>query len=134
MLSELFLKPTISFDTNLLTFLSIYPEMDSLEIYLELFELEILSRRLTQVFTPTNKNRRRTELNENKNKFLDRGEEKKCSEICFLYNSICLQSVFSLISLYITPLFIMLGVINASAILYNQSNFSYPSYIVTLIV
>jgi hypothetical protein len=42
MLSELILRPVISSDTNLLTFLSNYPEMDYLEIYLELFELEIL--------------------------------------------------------------------------------------------
>jgi hypothetical protein len=46
----------------MLTFLSNYLEMD----YLELFELEILSRDLIQVFTLTNKNRRITELNENK--------------------------------------------------------------------
>jgi hypothetical protein len=48
------------------------------------FKLEILSRGLTQVFTLTNKNRRRTELNENKNKFLDRGERREYSEIYFL--------------------------------------------------
>jgi hypothetical protein len=82
MLSELFPKSAISSDTNLLTFLSIYPEMN----YLELFELEILSRGLTQVFTLINKNTRITELNENKNKLLDRGEGKKCSESCFFYN------------------------------------------------
>jgi hypothetical protein len=62
MLSELFMKSAIGSNTNLLTFLSIFPEMN----YLELFELEILSRGLTQVFTLTNKNKRRTELNENK--------------------------------------------------------------------
>jgi hypothetical protein len=46
--------------------LSIYLEMDYLEIYLELFEFKILFRGLTRVFTMTNKNRRRTELNKNK--------------------------------------------------------------------
>jgi hypothetical protein len=37
--------------------LSIYSEVDYFEIYLKLFELEILFRGLTQVFTLTNKNR-----------------------------------------------------------------------------
>jgi hypothetical protein len=50
--------------------------MDYIEIYLELFELEILSRDLTQEFTLTNKNMRRNELNKNKNKLLDWGEGK----------------------------------------------------------
>jgi hypothetical protein len=53
MLSELFSKSVIGSGTNLSTFLSIYPEMDYLKIYLELFELEILSRGLTQMFTLT---------------------------------------------------------------------------------
>jgi hypothetical protein len=50
--------------------------MDYFEIYIELFELEILFRDLTQVFTLTNKNRRRTELNEKK-KQVFRLEKKK---------------------------------------------------------
>jgi hypothetical protein len=54
---------------DVLIFLSIYPEMDYFEIYFELFEFEILSRGLTQMFTLTNKNRRRTKLNENKISF-----------------------------------------------------------------
>jgi hypothetical protein len=54
---------------DVLIFLSIYPEMDYFEIYFELFEFEILSRDLTQMFTLTNKNRRRTKLNENKISF-----------------------------------------------------------------
>jgi uncharacterized membrane protein YcaP (DUF421 family) len=41
---------------------------------------------------------------------------------------------FSLFSLYTTILFIMLGDINANAIVYNQSNPNYHSYTVTLIV
>jgi hypothetical protein len=60
--------------TKYIDLLSIYLEINYLEIYFELFEFEILSRGLTQVFTLTNKNRRITELNENKNKFLDWGE------------------------------------------------------------
>jgi hypothetical protein len=48
--------------------------MDYLKIYFEFFEFEILSRDLTQVFILINKNRRKTELNENKNKLLDREE------------------------------------------------------------
>jgi hypothetical protein len=63
---------------SLLIYLSNYPEIDYLEIYLELFELEILFRGLTYVFTLTNKNKRSTELNENKNKLLDRGEKSEC--------------------------------------------------------
>jgi hypothetical protein len=86
--------------TLILTFLSNYPEMDYLEIYLELFELEILSRGLTQMFTLTNKNRRRTELNENKSKLLDRGEGRECSKSYFFITQLCLQSVFSLLSLF----------------------------------
>jgi hypothetical protein len=39
------------------------------------------------VFTLTNKNRRITELNKNKNKLVDRGEGRECSENYFLYNS-----------------------------------------------
>jgi hypothetical protein len=54
-----------------------------LEIYLGFFELEILSQDLTQLFTLTNKNGRRTELNENKNKLLNRGNGRECSENCF---------------------------------------------------
>jgi hypothetical protein len=60
--------------TKYIDLLSIYLEINYLEIYFELFEFEILCRGLTQVFTLTNKNRRITELNENKNKFLDWGE------------------------------------------------------------
>jgi hypothetical protein len=37
-------------------------EMDCPEVYIELFELEVLSRDLTQVFTLTNKNRRKIKL------------------------------------------------------------------------
>jgi hypothetical protein len=90
------------------------------------------------VFTLTNKNRRRIKLNENKIKLLDRREEKECSKNCFLYNLTCLQSVFSLLSFlfvhYTTPIFVVLGVINAPAILYNQSNSNYSNYTLTLIV
>jgi hypothetical protein len=103
MFSELFPKSAISSDTNLLTFCLFIPKSDYLEIYLELFELEILSRGLTQVFTLTNKNKRKTELNENKNKLLNRGEGRECSESCFLYNSIVFTKCFlSLISLIFT--------------------------------
>jgi hypothetical protein len=35
---------------------------------------------------------------------------------------------------YITPLFVVLSAINVPAILYNQFDPNYPSYIVTLIV
>jgi hypothetical protein len=117
-------------------FLSIYSKMYYFEIYLELFKLEILSRDLTHVFTLTNKNKRRTKLNENKNKLLDRREKREYSENYFLYNSTCLQSVLSLSSLLFlhstTPQFIVLGVINAPAILYNQSNHNYHNYTVAL--
>jgi hypothetical protein len=58
-----FLKGEVQVYVDLL---SNYLEIDYLKIYLKIFELEILSRGLTQVFTLTNKNRRRTELNENK--------------------------------------------------------------------
>jgi hypothetical protein len=72
------------------------------------------------MFTLTNKNRRKIELNENKNKLLDWREERECSENYFFITQLCLQSVFSLLFLhYSTPLFIVFGVINAHAILYN---------------
>jgi hypothetical protein len=133
MLSELFLKLTIGSDTNLLTYLSIYPEMNCLKIYLKLFELEILSQGLTQVFTLANKNRRRTELNENKISY-SIGEKKESALKTVFYNLTVFTKCFlSLISLYTTPLFIVLDVINAPTILYNQSNPSYPSYTLTLI-
>jgi hypothetical protein len=104
--------------------------------YLKLFELEILFRGLTQVFILTNKNRRRTELNENKiNYYIGEKEESVLKTIFF---QLCLQSVFSFLYLlflyYSTPQFIVFGVINAPTILYNQSNLSYHSYTVALIV
>jgi hypothetical protein len=46
--------------------LSIYLEVNYLKIYLEFFEFEILFQDLTHMFTLTNKNRRKTKLNENK--------------------------------------------------------------------
>jgi hypothetical protein len=122
---------------QLLTFLSNYFEMYYLKIYIELFELEILSRGLTQMYTLTNKNTQITELNKNKNKLLDRGEKIEYSEIYFLYNSTYFIkcSLLSFLFLhYTTPLFIVFGVINAHAILYNQSNSSYSSYTSALIV
>jgi hypothetical protein len=57
--------------------------MDYLEIYFKLFELKILSRGLTHVFTLTNQNKRRTELNENKNKLLDRKKEESVLKTVF---------------------------------------------------
>jgi predicted CDP-diglyceride synthetase/phosphatidate cytidylyltransferase len=72
-----------------LTFLSNYPEMNYFKIYLELFELEILFRDLTQVFTLTNKNIRRTTLKENKNKLLEN------TQIIFFITQI-VYKVFSL--------------------------------------
>jgi hypothetical protein len=83
------------------------------------------------MLTLTNKNIRRTELNENKDKFLDQGEGRECFESCFLYNSTMFTKYF--ISLYTTPLFIVFGVNNVHVILYNQSNPNYPSYILALI-
>jgi hypothetical protein len=59
--------------------------MDYFKIYVNFFELEILSRGLIHVFTLTNKNRQKIELNGNKNKFLDRGEEKSALKtVCFI--------------------------------------------------
>jgi hypothetical protein len=80
--------------------------MNYLKIYLKFFELEILFRSLTQMFTLTNKNKRRRSTNWYKNIF----------------------------SLYTTTLFIVLGVINASEILYKQFNPSYHNSTLTLIV
>jgi hypothetical protein len=56
-------------------------------------------------------------------------------KVIFFMTQLCLQSIFFLLSLYYTtPLFIVLGGINIPTIIYNQSNPSYSSYIVTLIV
>jgi hypothetical protein len=74
--------------------------MDYLVIYLELFELEILSWGLTQVFTLTNKNRRRTELNENKISYWIGEKEESALKTIFFITQLYLQSIFlSLISL-----------------------------------
>jgi hypothetical protein len=115
--------------------LSIYSEMNYLEIYFELFklknyfelfELEILSRDLTHVFTLTNKNKRRTELNENKNKLLNRGEGRECSESYFFITQFYLQSIFSPLSIfYSTSLFIVFSVINTPTI-YTSLLLDYP--------
>jgi hypothetical protein len=119
---------------SIVDILSIYFEMNYLKIYLEFFELEIISGFNTNVFTLSNKNKRITKLNENKNKLLDRKERRECSENYFLYNLTVFAKCFlSLISLY-TTLFVVLGVINAPEILYNQSNPSYHSYTMTLII
>jgi hypothetical protein len=77
--------------------------MDYLEIYLELFELEILSRGLTHVLTLTNKNKRRIELNENKASYLIEEKEESALKTVFFITQLCLQSVFiSFISLIFT--------------------------------
>jgi hypothetical protein len=66
MLSELFSKLAISSDTNLLVFCLFIPKRVISKSISNSFELEILSQDLTHVFTLTNKNKQRTELNNNK--------------------------------------------------------------------